>query len=191
MQGYVSGYWANNVKGKILHSFRVKNDQTFYNCGGTDPKVTKGDHIEFEFTDKNGRAEVSIPSIRKMDSSPQVHNGTPGAALLLSAAGFAGAAAKLDRDEYWSNKEKRDVAKDAEFVVKDLRIQWQAARKDAIQITSILVENGLKLPEKNAEAAIIGKIADLTEKLFNETQKVGDPVSSSDEFAGSDSEIPH
>lgn len=186
MQGYVSGYWANNVKGKILHSFRVKNDQTFYNCGGTDPKVAKGDHIEFEFTDKNGRAEVSIPSIRKMDSSPKIHQGTSGAALL----GVVGAA-KLDRDEYWSNKEKRDVAKDAEFVVKDLRIQWQAARKDAIQITSILVENGLKLPEKNAEAAIIGKIADLTEKLFNETQKVGDPVSSSDEFAGSDAEIPH
>lgn len=183
--GYVSYVGNNNFKGKTLYSFRLQNEDKWFNCGGTDPKVAKGDKVEFDYTDKNGRGEVSIPSLRKLGGSNEVHQGTSSSALTAASSSGGG----LSKDQYWVNKEKKDEAKAEEYAANNLRIQWQAARNSAIEITGILVTAGvLTIPAKNGGEAILGKVHDLTERYFKETGAVGEaPVEAG---FGSDSDIP-
>lgn len=155
--GYVQWVGSKPYGTGMSWTFRLKNVEKWFNCGGQSPNVAVGDHIEFDYTEKGGRATVNVGSIKKLEGG-QVHNSTPSASFP--------APVKSDyaqKESYWSDKAKGDVSK-------DLRIQWQSARNAAIEITGILVTNGiLKLPEKNGSEAVLGKVADLTERFYRES----------------------
>lgn len=161
-KGYVSYVGSKPFGNKVLYSFRLKTEDKWFGCGGTDPKVQIGDGIDFEYSEKNGRFDVMVPSIKRMEAA-QVHQSTPSSELTRG----------MSKDDYWGDKAAKDVEK-------DLRIQWQSARNAAIETVAILVSSeSLKLPEKNKTDAIIGKIADLTDKYYRESVDVG--ASESDE----------
>lgn len=174
-KGYVKWVGSRPYGSTMSWTFRLKNTEMWFNCGGQSPNVEINDHIEFDYVDKNGRAAVNVGSIKKLSADAQVHQGTPSTALAHTPHVGGG------REEYWNDKASKDVEK-------DLRIQWQSARNAAIEVTSLLVTaDALKLPEKNKGEAILGKIADLTEKFYRES---AEPISLEvvDDAASSDSE---
>lgn len=162
-KGYVSYCSSKPFGNKMLWSFRLKNEEKWFGCGETDPKVKTGEQIEFSYTEKNGRYNVEIPTIVRFTADTTVHNGTP-------SKNLTGNTNSGGREEYWNDKAAKDVEK-------DLRIQWQSARNAAIEVVGILVSSdSLKLPEKNKSDAILGKIADLTDKFYAESGAVGAEV---------------
>lgn len=162
-KGYVKWVGSKPYGSSLSWTFRLNDVDMWFNCGAVDPKLNKGDHIEFEYTEKNGRSSVQSATIRKL-AGGEIHQGTASATLAAKSTGSVSSG----REEYWNEKAKSDVQK-------DLRIQWQSARNAAVEVAGILVANGiLKLPEKNPTEAVLGKIADLTERYFNESKGIGD-----------------
>lgn len=153
-KGYVQWVGSKPFGQRISWSLRLKNVDQWYNCGGQDPNVSINDHVEFDYTEKDGRGYINMGSFKKLSSSPEVHQGTGSKDLAKSGN---------VKEDYWNEKSRKDDSK-------DLRIQWQSARNAAIEVVGILVTNGsLKLPEKNQSDAILGKIADLTDKFYKES----------------------
>lgn len=173
-KGYVSYHSGKPMYGKILYSFRLKTEDKWFNCDVQDPKLSVGDHIEFEYSDKNGKAQVNVPSIRRLPGTAEVHQGTSSGALGATATAERPKSEYQLKEEYWRAKEARDIANENHRKANEVRIQYQAARKDAVQVVGFLVANDkLKLPEKNAVDAILGKITDLTERYARETGAIG------------------
>lgn len=170
-KGYVQWVGSKPYGSSMTWTFRLKNVEMWFNCGAQNPNVSTGDFIEFDYTEKNGRSQVNVGSLKKLDTSPQVHQGTPSASLAAgSVRSVAGKSDYAIKEQYWSDKAKGDMER-------DLRIQWQSARNAAIEVVGILVSSdSLKLPEKNKSDAILGKIADLTDKFYAESGAVGAEV---------------
>lgn len=161
-KGYVQWVGSKPMSWGLVWSFRLKNVEKWFGTGKMDPKINVGDHIEFEYSEVKGRNEVNLGSLRKLESSPQVHQGTPSSALSAPAASNGRSDYAL-KEQYWNDKAKNDVQK-------DLRIQWQSARNAAIEVVGVLVKaSALQLPAKNQSEAILGKVADLTEKFYSES----------------------
>lgn len=157
----------------MLYSLKLQNDDTWYNCGTRDPNVKSGDNVEFEFNlNPSGKAQVSLPSVRVL----------AGATATTVTQSQPSKEFRSSKDTYWEDKATDDKAR-------DLRIQHQSARNAAIEVVGILVAKDLlKLPEKNAGEAVLGKVADLTERFYNESRAVGPELESDPEFASSEAQ---
>lgn len=173
-QGRVSYAGGKPFGSKMLYSIKLQNDSAWYNCGERDPNVKSGDNVEFEFNvNPNGKAQVVLPTVRVLAGASQttVSQSVPSKEFNLRAT---------EKDQYWSNKAIDDKSR-------DLRIQHQSARNAAIEVVAVLVSKDLlKLPEKNASEAVLGKISDLTERFFKESNAVGPELESDPEFQTSE-----
>lgn len=160
-KGYVNYVGSTKFKGKELWSFRITNSDSWFRTGLVKPPIEKGNLVEFESTEVNGGHNVDVSSIAVIATSDSVTVGGVG------SLGNRGNASANGRETYWEDRAKEDRAR-------DLRIQYQSARKDAIAVVDILVrEKALKLPEKLGAAhdAILGKIDDLTDHYFKASNR--------------------
>ena len=70
--GTVEGVYKKDVKTKFgnkqTHSFKL--DGEFYSCGFTDPRLSVGDEISFEYTEGTYGKEVSKGTIMRGSSGP-------------------------------------------------------------------------------------------------------------------------
>lgn len=159
-KGYVSYVGSKPWKDKVFWSFRLKNEDKWFGTGTANPSLAINDQVEFDYVEKEGRFNVSPGTIKKLTSDTTIHQGTGSETLTKSASPKSDYALK---EQYWSDKAKGDVEK-------DLRIQWQSARNAAIEAASLLVAAGvLTLPAKNGSDAVLGKVADLTERFYRES----------------------
>jgi|SRR6185437_15113373 len=161
-KGYVTYLGGTTYKGQKLYSFRLKNQDLWFRCGTAEPAISKDDLIEFEYEEKDGFANVDLASIRSIDLStssdvPEVRT----AEYRVNSGG-------LSKDDYWKNKELRDLAKDDYYKANDLRIQYQSARNAAITVVDVLLREKLLKLAKDGDnvAVVIGKIDDLTNDFF-------------------------
>lgn len=167
-KGYVSWSGGKEFRGRMLYSIRLKNEEKWFGCGPTDPKVKKGDLVEFEYEDSNGGYDVLIDSIRVIDLGADAK---PTMGNLKSAVPNEGS-----KNGYWDERLARDVENDKYRKENDLKIQYQAARNSAIAVLDILTrEKALIIPEKKGAASevIMAKLEDLTNKFFQDTNNVG------------------
>lgn len=163
-KGYVS-YAGNNLfRGKKLFSFRVATEDKFFGTGLADHGLNKGDFVDFDYEERNGRFEVDVLSIKKSNPTEPAPT-SAGKAPARSGSSFGAA-----KDGYWEDKAERDLENDRYRRENDRTIQYQSARNASISVVSLLLENkALKLSEKGDNAAIIlGKISDLTNKFNDE-----------------------
>lgn len=173
IKGIVSYVGSNAWKGKTLYSLRVQNEDKWFNLGETPTSAAKGDFIEFEYTEHNGKNNIVGGSIVRLDSAPSVVVG----ASTVPSRTFGSAPRKSgNKDDYWEKRLDFDLAKDAYHKNNDIKIQYQSARNAAISVVDILVrEKALKLPAKEPADAILGKIEDLTNEFFAKTSNVALP----------------
>lgn len=174
MKGTVKWSGGTPVKGKTLWSFTLKEEDGFFGCGISDPKVKKGDIIEFDYEIVNGRATVVIDTINLLSSAPSDrasgHSSTGSESSKANGGGGGNA-------QYWEEKTKRDIENDEYRRSNDVRIQYQSARNAAIEVAGILIAAGLiQIPEKKGAGydVVMGKIEDLTNEFFQKTSNVGE-----------------
>lgn len=162
-KGYVSYLGGTQYKGETLYSFRLKNEDRWYRCGTKQPAISKNDLIEFEYEDKDGFGNVDVNSIKRVDLGAS--SDTPA----VRTAEYRGNSGGLSKDDYWKNKETRDMANEEHRKGNELRIQYQSARNAAITVVDILLrEKILKLAAKAEDnvSVVLGKIEDLTNEFF-------------------------
>jgi len=173
MKGQVKWCDGKDFRGKKLWSFTLKEAEGFFGCGISDPKVRKGDTIEFYYEVVNGRASVIVDTINLLSGAPsdRVPGNSDSGNQPNKANGTGGSNA-----QYWEDKTKRDIENDEYRRGNDIRIQYQSARNAAIEVTGILVAAGtLIIPEKKGAGAevILAKIEDLTNEFFQKCSAVG------------------
>lgn len=169
MKGTVKWSGGTPVRGKTLWSFTLKEQDGFFGCGISDPKVKKGDTIEFDYEIVNGRSTVVVDTINLLSAAPSERSGVSSEPSASSGGGRSDA-------QYWEGKAKRDIENDEYRRSNDIRIQYQSARNAAIEVAGILVEAGLiQIPEKKGAGydVVMGKIEDLTNEFFQKTSNVG------------------
>jgi hypothetical protein len=160
-KGYVNWCGSNDFHGKKLWSFRLKNEEKWFNTGEMDPNIAKGELVEFNYDVNNGRYVVDLPSL--------VHINV-GTAVSTNGVSTGRMAKRGNKDDYWDERLARDIENDEYKRQNDSRIQYQSARNAAITVVDILLrEKALKVPEKNAYDVIMGKLKDLTNSFYDET----------------------
>jgi hypothetical protein len=178
MKGQVKWCDGKDFRGKKLWSFSLNGEDGFFGCGISDPKVKKGDTIEFYYEIVNGRASVIVDTINLLSSAPSDRApGNSGSNYQPNKANGTGGG----NAQYWEDKTRRDLENDEYRRSNDVRIQYQSARNAAIEVAGILVAAGLlQIPEKKGSGyeVVMGKIEDLTNEFFHKCSAVGAPVES-------------
>lgn len=119
--------------------YSILVDEVWYGVGSNKPDFDEGVMVEFEAT-KNGRYWNADPDTinvlgkaKKSFSKPQVSGSR------VAAGG--------DREDYWKNKEARDIKNDKQREI-------GASRNTAIAFVELLLKTeALKLPAKQADKA--------------------------------------
>lgn len=167
---FVEKVFANEREGRTgpytLYSFKVQDAETgkvdplYYNCGFDDPKVKEGEYIRFNASPnpKSSKGlDVDVSSIR-VSQKPPARPTNPEPAPARGGRGGGGGYKK-------DPKVQRAIS-------------YQAARKDALYLVEILLENeGLPVIGTTGKAAkakrydeITAYVDKLTVRLFNDTE---------------------
>lgn len=145
MKGTVKAISQKEFNGKTMYSFKV--DEDWFGCGPDNPKLDKGDLIEFDYTENGRWKNVAVKTISVLRKGSEVFK----ASTRKVSVGGA-------RDEYWVKKEERDV-------VTQKVIQLQSSRNSAIALADVLLKNNaIKLPEAQAKRmdVVVALVKDLT-----------------------------
>lgn len=173
-------------------NYRLKIDEKWYGTGSTeDPGITQGQTVQFDFelskpwrkpgttTDvyfnnivKGTLRPVTSPQSTPAESPKPVLQ--PGQARNFPGTG-------MSKDDFWANKEARDIAKEERYAVTQDQIQLQSARNAAIEFVKILAsEKAIQYSNaanKQTPAARLDTIETLVGKytidFLNETKALG------------------
>lgn len=133
--GVVRKVNANPWQGKTLYSFKIGNEDGYFNTGPVHPGIVEGDAITFnaKLSKREGNFDVDVKSIVKTTES-QV---TPEQYAMTKqpVGGARRAAQPMTKDNYWENREAND--RNVQKV-----IQIQAARNAAIAVLAATTNHG-------------------------------------------------
>jgi hypothetical protein len=121
----------------------LNGDRNYYGTGERKASIEVGKSYEFEIkTSPNGRINVDLSTLRPWEGGETMQSAPAQSfARKFSPGGFKG---DPQKDEYWKNKEARDVHNDK------LR-EVGATRNTALQLVGLMLANGAaKLPAKEA-----------------------------------------
>lgn len=125
-----------------LYSFKLNGDETWYRTQSTNPEefgVVKGANISFPL-DSKGKPDLSKVTVIK---------GGDNAAPQRSPAPRASSTSK---DDYWSTKEQRDIAKEKHYQEVDIpRMSYCGAQEVAVKVVELaLAQGAIELGAKKA-----------------------------------------
>lgn len=122
--------WENDSGDIIyLYSFQLENNRKFFRTGRDQPDASSGDAVRFEVDAKNN---VDLDTLDFIDAS-EVKKAPRPRERKRSQATASNGNGGLSRDQYWQNRESRDV-----LVQKT--IQYQSARNAAIDFVKNLAD---------------------------------------------------
>lgn len=169
--------------GNLAYSVKM-DDGVWYGHGFDQPIFGEGDYISFQEQYNGKYANVVTNTVQVLDGGnapqqqprqqqrrPQQGGGQPNrqqrqqAGAARQASGGAGGG----RDQYWENKEKRDI-------VVQRQIQHQASRNAAIELIKVAVSaDALALPTKKADKldALVALVNELTDQFSADTDAAG------------------
>lgn len=150
MQGHVNKISTKQGVGKNgpWTMYNLEIDGTWYGCGFNNPNVPEGSFVEFDVVQKGQYTNANNVRLAQGMSAPQ----TPQAASTPAAPAQA------------PRVNSRDVS-----------IQYQSSRKDAIQTLGVLLESeAIKLPAKQADKydAAMALIEEITAQYYIKLENV-------------------
>lgn len=145
-QGTVSMYserpWEDRDTGEniILYSFQLQGDKRYYRCGTTPPGVREGDNVQFVC---DGKGTVDLSTLVK---NQPTQGGAPVAQAPATGNTSRPASARPSggnsRDQYWADKEKRDLEKDERYQNVDIpRMVFANSQGHAARIVAAALDN--------------------------------------------------
>ncbi len=170
ISGTVRTIQTKDWNGKILYTIILNNDSTYYGCGNFNPKAKPGDFVQFEANkNEKGFWQVDKNTLDVTANTGKIAYPTPPTAAIAHSNGNGAAYQQvaipsgLGREDYWRNKETRDV-------VNDKLRSIGAARNTAIEWVKFLVEKEALPSLAKAKAAsreeVLNKILDDYTRLF-------------------------
>lgn len=137
------------ANGKLVYSFKLAEDETWYRTGFDKPNVTVGDQVEFPAAETKWGVEVVAKDITVTGHKE----------VVKKSSGNAGS-----KEDYWAEK----AAQDAD---RSLVIGYQASRNAAIAaVTAAVQAELLPLGAKNKYDTFLAAIDDLTNQFFVDAQ---------------------
>jgi hypothetical protein len=113
-----------------LYSFRLQGVDQWFNCSSKAPNFGKGQTIKFNMKGKN----VDMDSVVIVEDAPAAAAPAP-AGVTTGTAGTSSAG--ISRDDYWANKEARDIERDERYkTVAEPRMALSVATECAAQVIS-------------------------------------------------------
>lgn len=164
--GFVTGFIEKPWNGKNFYSLKL-DDGNLYGFGTYRPAADVGDKVSFDATRKPNGYYEAIKGTLKIEKVPE------GSAQNVPAAVVAGKS--KGSDEFWSNKEKREVKND------ELR-QLGASRNTAIEWIKVKLQaEALKLPAKAAdkEKALDALLQETVDLFMGKVKETGTVVATS------------
>lgn len=145
LKGQVRGKSSMVFNGKWgdveLWSFQVEGDNRYFRTGKTNPPVSDGDTISFEYETKQDKNNVDVDTITKIaaedvqqapkPSGPKdQQQSTSGNTGGSTGAGYYNPQRDFsNKDNYWARKEARDLEVGE-------RINFSASQRDAVSLVS-------------------------------------------------------
>jgi hypothetical protein len=134
VKGVVARIYSKDFGDATAWSFTLRGDRTFYRAGNKKPFFSEGDSVQFDVEMKGQNAYAR--GVSKWEGEPSQQN-TPVAAMV--------AARTVTKDDYWVQRESRDVETQK-------RIELQSCRNSAIALVAELLKvEAVKLPAKQAD----------------------------------------
>ena len=138
-------------------AYNIKVNGQYYGCGFQPPSCSEGDNVSFEIEQNaKGYWNVSGPiQVTGKAAPPQPNQGNQGQQKPQTGGN--------SRDQYWQEKEQRDIANQK-------IIQYQASRNAAIEVVKSALENdALSLGQKkqgklDVLLAVIDEVTDRFDK---------------------------
>lgn len=122
--GTVQRIFSKPFGGKLLHSFTLQGEKGFFGLGRVAPTFKEGDQLSFE----------AVPSKREGNYDVKAETIKLSTETLVRVEDYSMSGAKkqvvLQKDDYWKNREDRDL-------VTQKRIEIQAARNAAIALLQV------------------------------------------------------
>jgi len=131
----------------ILHSFRLEGDNTYYRTGTTPIPANKGDAVEFSYDDRSGNVEMETfgqveGSEVQRAPAPAPRRNTGGRQGSYSGGGGGTSTGGGARDNYWKDKEDRDIQREERYqTVVEPRMIVMAAQERAVGVVAAALAN--------------------------------------------------
>jgi hypothetical protein len=124
--------WNDPEQGTImLYSLQLVGDNTWYRAGQNDPAklgASQGANVSFDITGKGNIVQKSLRVVKGSESverSPTVSSSSS------------------SKDTYWSDKEARDIKKEANYQNVDIpRMTYAGAQSTAVEVLSLALAQG-------------------------------------------------
>src|SRR5690606_34007040 len=117
--GKVSRIFANDWNGRNgtfkLYSFKVEGNDKFYRLGEQEPQFRETDYVEFDADDKGKVSNLVVSKDKAASGEGTAPAGRAAGASSGRTAGRGGSfqkAAGGGREDYWQDKEQRDIARE-------------------------------------------------------------------------------
>jgi hypothetical protein len=144
----------------------------YFQFGFERPPFKEGDYVQFQATDKDANAMSVDPNTVRVSKNPPARpqaqqSGGNGGGQRRGGGGGASA-----RDKYWEDKDRYDKEE------REPRIRYQAARRDAIDLVTVLSANdGLPIPKAQGKANVAKRFEEimlivekLTAQFYHDTE---------------------
>lgn len=181
--GIISWVGEKPYKNIKLYSFALEGEtKKYYNLGRDPLGIRVGLMITFDYT-VNDRGFLTVDGnsvvLTEVDTPPQDAAPLPEKLKKALHKEYNDTPTYLTKDQYWKNKEDRDVEKDEYFRKKDISISYNGAYNSALAAVSKAIELGIKSLPKTAKGdtayvAFLGEVDKLASTLFTRYQHVKD-----------------
>lgn len=130
----------------ILHSFRLEGDKTYYRTGQDLLPANEGDAIAFSYDDRSGNVDMGTvtqaeaSTVERAPAAPRRNTG--GRSGSYSGGSSSAVSAGSSRDNYWKDKEDRDIAREERYqTVVEPRMVVMAAQERAVGVVAAALAN--------------------------------------------------
>ena len=125
MQGTVKWVGSKTIRNSQLWSFSLNESQDFFRTGFDQPSIARGDAIMFDYEVNQYGNQVKAKAIRVIDAPKAV-----------AQTGAGAGRPDVGKDQYWKNKEDKDVIKDA-------AIQFLSCTNTAVSVLKLALDAGV------------------------------------------------